>query len=130
MTADTIRVPDDAGEHADALRCLLERIPDIWGPWISCGPGWYPILDELQARLSELVPGYEVQQVKEKFGTLRFYWSWPEGTPEETYKAADAFVTAAEHLSARMCEQCGSGGGRIVKQNGFWLKTLCHRCSP
>ncbi len=37
-------VPEDAGEHAEALRGILLRIPDGWGRWISCDRGWYPLL--------------------------------------------------------------------------------------
>ena len=42
------------------------------GRWISCGAGWYPLLIELHADLVALDHDYVVEQVKEKFGTLRF----------------------------------------------------------
>jgi len=51
----------------------MMRIPDGWGRCISCDAGWYPIIVELDAALANLDPNYEVQQVKEKYGTLRYY---------------------------------------------------------
>lgn len=70
---NALHVPTDAGEWAPALERILRRIPDGWGRWISCGPGWYPILARLDHRLAVIDPGYVVQQVKEKFGGLRCY---------------------------------------------------------
>jgi hypothetical protein len=69
---DCLHLPEDAGEWAGGLERILHRIPAGCGRWIDCGPGWYPILVGLDLRLAELAPGYEVYQVKEKFGTLRY----------------------------------------------------------
>ncbi len=71
---NVVHVPDDAGEYTDALRRMLARIPDGWGRWISCSRGWYPILADLDQQLAALFPTYEIHQVKEKYGGLRFYW--------------------------------------------------------
>lgn len=69
-----ITPPDDAGVWAEDLADILGRIPDGWGRSIACGPGWYPILAHLNERIRRLAPHYEVHQVKEKYGTLRFYY--------------------------------------------------------
>lgn len=71
---NAMHVPKDADEHAEALRGMLVRIPDGWGRWISCDSGWYPLLVELDERLRALLPNYELHQVKEKYGGLRYYW--------------------------------------------------------
>jgi hypothetical protein len=71
---NTVHVPEDAGEHAEALRGILLRIPYGWGRWISCDRGWYPLLVELDEQLRMLLPNYVLHQVKEKFGGLRYYW--------------------------------------------------------
>jgi len=71
---DAVHVPEDAGEHAEALRGILLRIPDGWGRWISCDRGWYPLLVELDEKLRTVLPNYALHQVKEKFGGLRYYW--------------------------------------------------------
>lgn len=55
------------------------------------------------------------EQVKEKFGTLRFYVR--EATPEQY-----ALIEFAEAMSARTCEKCGSPG---TPRAGGWVRTLC-----
>lgn len=72
---NAIRVPEDAGEWSDGLLRILRRIPDGWGRWIGCSKGWYPIVIALNDYLAEVDPGYEVHQVKEKFGELRYYFA-------------------------------------------------------
>ena len=88
---DIIYIPDDAGEHRQGLERILRRIPDGWGRWISCGPGWYPLIIDLADAIAELLPNYEIHQIKEKYGTLRFYWgtAYREPTCCETFKVCD-----------------------------------------
>lgn len=75
---DALHVPQDAGVYAAGLERMLRRIPDGWGRWVRCDAGWYPLLVELDLEIAALLPEYEIHQMKEKFGTLRFYWSLPE----------------------------------------------------
>lgn len=79
---NTVHVPEDAGEHEAGLRRIMSRIPERWGRWISCGKGWYPMLIELDEKLAEIYPDYQIHQVKEKFGTLRFYIGFPDLDPQ------------------------------------------------
>ena len=62
--------------------------------------------------------GFAVSQVKEKFGTLRFYCS---GTDK-----IDQYVTMAEQLSAMTCELCGAPGKLDTTES--WYRTLCEKC--
>lgn len=75
-------VPSDSGEHREDLRRILERIPLNWGRWISCDKGWYPLVIELDQKLAEIEPNYTLHQVKEKFGTLRYYIGFPDLQPQ------------------------------------------------
>ena len=118
---NALHVPDDAGEYEPALRALLARIPDGWGRWIGCGPGWYPILARLEERLQQIDPDYRVHQIKEKFGTLRFYFS------SSNWDACRAVLADAEAESERTCERCGNPG-RLRKRNG-WFRTVCDDCA-
>ena len=74
---DAFHLPADAGPYAEALARILRRIPSGWGRWIDCGPGWYRLLSGLEDDIAKIAPDYEVHQVKEKYGTLRFYWQLP-----------------------------------------------------
>jgi hypothetical protein len=56
-----------------------------------------------------------VAQVKEKFGSLRFYI---DGGDE----AVESFITMAEYASSRTCEVTGNAGSACVR--GGWYKTL------
>ncbi|WP_433465525.1 hypothetical protein [Spirillospora sp. CA-128828] len=109
----------------------------------AVGPGWHPLLLRLHEQLLAVNPDYRVQQVKEKYGTLRIYlltglmrypgWetgNLPEPHDEERYKredeAARRLVHAAEEESARICESCGNPG---ETRGNSWLKTLCDDCA-
>jgi hypothetical protein len=59
--------------------------------------------------------GLQVVQVKEKFGTLRFY---VENSDEKMYKR----ISEAEHASATTCEVCGKPGTLNGKS---WVRTTC-----
>ena len=125
---NAIRVPTDAGEWAADLEAILRRIPDGWGRWIRVGPGRYPIIVALDRKLAESYPDYRLLQVKEKFGTLRYYWE-PEDTEGDEAPAArgNQLVEVAAALAARTCEECGRPGALMERQT--WLETLCSSCA-
>lgn len=63
----------------------------------------------------EYVHRVVVEQVKEKFGTLRFYYRGGDDV-------VDGMVRMAEAMSAVTCEECGAPG----KVGGSrWISTLC-----
>lgn len=65
-----------------------------------------------------------VAQIKEKFGTLRFYVDFREGISNSAAAKVYALVDFAEHMTQITCEQCGDKG----KTYGIgWNKTLCHK---
>lgn len=67
----------------------------------------------------EKIPQVVACQIKEKFGTLRFYY---DGGDEYIH----GLVAMAESMSEVTCEKCGSPG-KIIP--GGWLKTLCDQHS-
>jgi hypothetical protein len=97
-----------------------------WG--FSCGDGWYNILNALMGNIQghidwknkkeEVVPQVTLDQVKEKFGTLRFYY-----TGGDDY--IRGLVSMAESMSAVTCEECGNPGKQT---HGGWIKTTCTPC--
>jgi hypothetical protein len=60
-------------------------------------------------------PGIKIDQIKEKFGGLRFYYS---GVDEQIA----GMVLFAEHLCNKTCEVSGEQGE--LCSNGHWYKTL------
>lgn len=83
----------------------------------DCGNGWKKLLDNIFKVLGET--DCKVQQVKEKFGGLRFY------VDKETPALGDV-IKIAEMESYKVCEICGSK--KNVTTEGSWLKTLCSDC--
>jgi hypothetical protein len=91
-----------------------------WG--FSCGDGWFPILNQLMGNIQSHIdwkngecPQVTLDQVKEKFGTLRFYY-----TGGDDY--IRGLVSMAESMSGITCEKCGKPGTRT---GGSWIKTAC-----
>ena len=58
-----------------------------------------------------------ITQIKEKFGTLRFY---AHNCTEEQSN----YINFAEAMSGRICEVCGCPGS---KRHGNWIRVLCDK---
>lgn len=97
-----------------AIRMFGLEVPD----------GWREILETLFKKIdvhcsnSGCKP-IEIQQVKEKFGTLRVYY---DGGDDRISR----FVHNAEHLSAGTCELCGTREN--VGATMGWVTTCCRNC--
>lgn len=121
-----------------------------WG--FECGDGWYELLYKLSvdieqaardAGLDPVSDGWPMaRQVKEKFGTLRYYIA--VGTPDElnlgdapapagvieirSFAGIDSIrnlISEAEARSAAICYDCGLPGS--LKSDGWWRVT-CPTC--
>jgi hypothetical protein len=122
--------------HGDVKETLM-----CWG--FECSDGWYNIINQLcaniqhhidwsiknnswdiewnkehpdeQREVREVVSQVVAVQIKEKFGTLRFY-----------YDGGDAEIRGmtrmAESMSSVTCEECGNPG---KTRGGGWVRTLC-----
>jgi hypothetical protein len=87
----------------------------------NVGPGWEPLVDELHAEVLKRFPGVVVEQVKEKFGGLRYYVA-----KRSINESTSALIHEYEARSLRTCEWCGTTEGVEVKApEGRWLKALC-----
>ena len=122
-------------DELDALLC--EKYPKMmvnrdksmigtcmcWG--FECGDGWFNIIDQLMHNIQghidwknrdfEIVPQVTLDQVKEKFGALRFYYSGGDDI-------IAGMVRLAESMSVVTCEVCGSPGKFRGKS---WFYTSC-----
>ena len=89
---------------------------------IETGDGWFQLIYDLSKAITELNDTVQACQVKEKFGTLRFYTN--SGKPE-TWNQMNQLIVEAEMLSAETCEVCGKQGQ--IREEG-WIVTLCDDC--
>jgi hypothetical protein len=121
-------------------RTLVEDFPELyrdrygdmrqtamcWG--FDCGDGWEQIIRALSQDLEVLRVkcGLDVRavQVKEKWGTLRFYADMADGN-KWLYAVARHLINVAEDRSSFTCEICGAWGTR---RDGGWIKILCDKC--
>ena len=108
---------DRTGSPTETLMCF----------GFECGDGWYGLLDALcyniqqhinwKNRKEVVVEQVVAEQVKEKFGGLRFY-----------YRGGDDYIrgltSMAESMSYQICDVCGNRGER---RGGGWIRTLCDR---
>ncbi|GFG53366.1 hypothetical protein CQY20_12520 [Mycolicibacterium agri] len=126
---NALHIPPDAGELAVEIEAILRRIPDGWGRWLSVDAGWYPLVIATDKQLARLDPHYRVHQIKEKFGTLRYYcWLSNDDASSELFDAMYAITDDAERASAIICERCGQPG--ILHQSRrVRVKTLCTTCA-
>jgi hypothetical protein len=93
--------------------------------WYGCiaPDGWRKIVEETDAMLLRLDPEYEITQVKEKFGTLRYYYDSVLPYYSIERKIMDSIVLAAETRSSRTCEICGKYGE--LRDDQPYIRTLC-----
>jgi hypothetical protein len=92
-----------------------------WG--FRCDDGWYQIIDELCTSLQSQTdnngfPQIVAFQVKEKFGTLRFYVLESNQTQRD-------LIAMAEHMSSKTCEKCGDVGKLRKFESLGRVRTLC-----
>jgi hypothetical protein len=106
---------------------------------VECGLGWYDILEAICWKIkqheenivwhtkfkqktdpdykSDYVP-VKFDQVKEKFGGLRIYYSGGDD-------CINGMVAMAATMSYKICEICGERG---QPNKGGWISTLCDEC--
>jgi len=112
---------------------LVQSYADLFHPdgdplsaegWPAVEDGWRDLLERACARIREAVQAdggsFRATQVKEKYGTLRLYWSG-RLSPDARDRVEEA-IDLAEARSATTCEICGEPG-RL--HGGGWLTTRC-----
>lgn len=106
----------------------------LMGFGFECSDGWFQLIWDLSEAIEKELEKedvvtqakqklgdtsyFEVVQVKEKFGELRFY---AHGGNEKI----QSLIDEAERKSAETCEKCGKPG---KTRGGGWITTLCDEC--
>jgi len=128
------------GYHVeDFSKKLLSDFPEFFKAQrdvIECSAGWYGLVYTLMQKLKRVayrdgkqVFSFEVDQVKEKFGELRFYVSCDLKSPDYVgcRERVYALISEAEAFSSWVCEHCGSTMN-VTNEGPGWIKTLCAKC--
>lgn len=123
---------DDYEVFVDNLHRKYPEMFSVRYGGVCINKGWWPILESLCSQIklhldhrNGLATQYPdqhkpvtpviIDQIKEKFGGFRFYYS---GGDDTIY----GMVRMAESWASHSCEECGAPG----KRNGEgWVKTLC-----
>lgn len=120
---------------------LIEACPILYRHFnfFQCGDGWFDLIYKGSVKIESLIQSNNtpeqiqqaltsdrdkdefdvpyVVQVKEKFGTLRFYcWCFQS-------HAIDAVISRMEEDSESICEDCGKPGE--LRMDIGWYSTLC-----
>ena len=115
----------------------MQETAMCWG--FSCGNGWFWLLRNLSETLELLSKEYHlditVSTVKEKYGTLRFYYGvgfnklFEDKFNQKIFKRATRLVSEAVRIasatSGRTCETCGNWG---ETRGTDWIVTMCNQC--
>ena len=118
-------------EYDEFTKRMEEKYPKMFAqPYggFAVGAGWWPIIESLCANIQShtdwwnknhekhpVVEQVVVEQIKEKFGGLRFYY---EGGDDQI----SGMVRMAESWASHSCEECGAPG-KLGGQG--WIRTLC-----
>lgn len=119
--------------NTDWRRQLVESYPDLFHPvgdppraqgWPEVSDGWRDLLERACSRIRAAVRAdggsFRAAQIKEKYGSLRFYWDGSL-SPKAAARVEEA-IDLAEARSATTCEVCGEKG-RLY--GGGWVTTRC-----
>ena len=108
--------------HADMRSTCM-----CWG--FECGDGWEPLIRRLCEQLEAIRMASGLvsvaDQVKEKYGTLRFYVHFGGEADKPWADIAWACADAAVRRSGSTCEECGKYG--TLRDTG-WIYTRCDAC--
>ena len=90
---------------------------------VGVNDGWRDLIFDLVWDLDAMGVKYQIEQVKEKFGKLRFY---AHIVGDATKDQCDAFrrrIEACELRSSKVCETCGAPGS--TRNINGWVSTAC-----
>lgn len=110
------RFSDEVVKDFDYSFTELDAMPDGWLKAFG-----EQMCEEIKQALEKdgLVNKYRIYQIKEKFGSLRWY----DGNGN---KEINKIVSKYEKLSMKICIQCGS---KATKVSTDWISPYCDKCS-
>ena len=93
----------------------------------ECLGGWRSLIEDCHREMLAVDADYSVVQVKEKFGSLRYYYSTSYEPNDPRADELWGIARKYEELSSTVCESCGSHGATNERHEGWW-RTRCEAC--
>lgn len=101
-------------------------------------PGWAKIIENLDDLINTVDSEYQIDQIKEKFGGLRYYITNSDKYRTKIKENFPAFIDPvslyinnAQRNSFLTCENCGKKDSEVEtrpNEGEFWIRTLCKKC--
>ena len=115
------------GNKMNELQLQIEElkkkiVPEYWKS-IDVGEGWYQLVIDCDKELTGVDPNYQIYQVKEKFGGLRYYTKPSNLDDKHTLMRIGDIISKYEDIAWKTCSATGKPGV-LMKSIGGWLKTL------
>ncbi len=131
----------------------MGTICDLYGAYgCQCEDGWYELLDKMCAKIQNIYdvsgkkPDIIIDQIKEKFATLRFYYHFEGKEPgiqafdflgqgsirmrpgkgDDEHEKIAQIVKWGEGRSGEICERCGKTGK--LRHYPHYILTHCDEC--
>lgn len=111
------RWTDKVDEKYDYSYTELDAMPDGW-----LNAFGEDMCEEIQQALNELgeqANTFRIMQIKEKYGSLRFYTNW------NTSKISN-IIHKYEQISRYTCIKCGAPATRVTTD---WISPWCDECA-
>lgn len=116
-----------------------EKRQHIFSQISNLPDGWYKsvvpnLVNDLINVLGPYVFDFEVLQSKEKYGSLRLYWAWRDGSfrdPEVDWNKMrndiESVIHKYERISYKTCADCGAAA--VYDNDGYgYMIPLCEKC--
>lgn len=111
--------PKGVGRISTLPDCIQEHIWTDDPCWSYLPPGWHNLVTQLHTNLVQVAPDYRIDQVKEKFGGLRFYTN----IVYDANGIASIIIDHYEKRSMHICDQCGVPG--TLQRIKRYIATRC-----
>ena len=102
---------------------LKNKIVPEYRKSIEVDEGWYQLVIDCDKELTGADPKYQIYQVKEKFGGLRYYTKPSNLDDKDILKRIADIIAKYEDIASRTCSATG-GPGVLMKSIGGWRKTI------
>lgn len=123
----TFKLPFDIQDYKKDILNIFSKIHPEYGITLSINPGWIPLIVDLHKQISSLISDYRIYQIKEKFGSLRYYADFTISIENiKNFEYLSELIHTTELKSQTICDICTQPG--TLRNHSFIYKTRCDSC--